>query len=311
MSRTEHEDILIIGAGPAGLAAAVFLRTRGVSVAIVDPRDWASDDRFAVVLHGDALHVLGDVGVAFERGEARAIERVTIDAADGRRTEVDLLALPSTQGPAAVAPHWLLCKKLEAALAATGTHVHWSHRLGRIAVDPAKVHAEIETLDADTGGYAVESSQKAVVRTRRHEPAYLIGADGRDSAVRAQLDIELQPLGPPEEVAVFEVDTDTEHAPELRVVVGDAVVTTWPLLERGARIAFHLPTAVAAPELTGGEPDAAALSVLLARHAPELGIAVRAVRGARVLVLILFGIAAVSMAIRMSRCGRCQRSPGR
>ncbi len=57
MARKDRHSVLVAGAGPAGLAAALFLRQRGVDVEVVDERWEAPDDDFHVILHPDVVEM--------------------------------------------------------------------------------------------------------------------------------------------------------------------------------------------------------------------------------------------------------------
>ncbi|MBF4561161.1 FAD-dependent oxidoreductase [Microbacterium sp. VKM Ac-2870] len=61
-SRTS--DVLIIGAGPVGLAAALTLRRRGVNVRIVDAAPRGASTSRAAVIHARTLEVLSTIHMA-------------------------------------------------------------------------------------------------------------------------------------------------------------------------------------------------------------------------------------------------------
>ena len=66
MARKDRHSVLVAGAGPAGLAAALFLRQRGVDVEVVDERWDAPDDDFHVILHPDVVERLDDAGARLD-----------------------------------------------------------------------------------------------------------------------------------------------------------------------------------------------------------------------------------------------------
>ena len=57
-------DVLIIGAGPVGLAAAVTLRRRGANVRIVDAAEHGASTSRAAVIHARTLEVLASIDLA-------------------------------------------------------------------------------------------------------------------------------------------------------------------------------------------------------------------------------------------------------
>ncbi|MDQ1124801.1 FAD-dependent oxidoreductase [Microbacterium trichothecenolyticum] len=78
-------DVLIVGAGPVGLALAADLRARGLDVGIVDKRPAAASGTRAIGIHSPALALLEGSGAAdallaravrIGRGEARADGRL-------------------------------------------------------------------------------------------------------------------------------------------------------------------------------------------------------------------------------------------
>ncbi|HTJ45302.1 MAG TPA: FAD-dependent monooxygenase [Kofleriaceae bacterium] len=242
MSRKNVREVLIAGAGPAGLGAALFLRERAIDVQVVDPGERPSDDELAVVLHRDVAQMLADAGVAFElEHEARAIESISIF--DGARWvgEADLAGASPFRGVPIAVPRWLLCKKLELALRRRGGKVAWNHRLARVEVASDHVRAEIDALELDGAGYAYAVTEKIVARSSTRQPAYLVAADGRESVVRTQLGIPMHAIAAPEVTASFEVELDRDPGTGARIVTGDAIATIWPLVGRALRITFHLP----------------------------------------------------------------------
>ena len=63
----KHErdvDVLVVGAGPVGLMAALMLAERGTSVRIIDREKWAGEHNYALALHPASLKLLDEVGLA-------------------------------------------------------------------------------------------------------------------------------------------------------------------------------------------------------------------------------------------------------
>ena len=271
----KRHQVLIAGAGPVGLGAALFLRERHIDVEVVDPAEGPSSDDLAVILHADTLARLADHGVPIDVGrEARPVDTVAVYDHERRHATVDLG--PGSPRCAAVLPLWLLCKKLEAALKQHGVKVAWNHRMTRFDVDNDGIHAQVDLLEVDTTGYARMASEKIVERSVVHEPTFLIGADGRESAVRTQARMGWHATGQAEVIAAFEVDCALELGNEIRVVMNDGATVLWPLPDGGVQVAFHLaPDAGLRP---GAEADAEDLMNLLRAHAPWVDLGVRRVR---------------------------------
>ena len=70
-------DVLIVGAGPTGLAAALFLAERGVPVRLVDQASAPAVTSRAQVINPRSLELLEASGVAAAIGrEARPVQGV-------------------------------------------------------------------------------------------------------------------------------------------------------------------------------------------------------------------------------------------
>jgi 2-polyprenyl-6-methoxyphenol hydroxylase-like FAD-dependent oxidoreductase len=62
----DQTDVLIVGAGPTGLALACALAARGIDFAIVDQAAEGSNTSRAAVIHARTLEVLDQIGVSRE-----------------------------------------------------------------------------------------------------------------------------------------------------------------------------------------------------------------------------------------------------
>jgi menaquinone-9 beta-reductase len=157
-------DVLVVGAGPAGTAAAVTLQRAGRSVIVVDkarfPRDKCCGDGLTTL----ALRELDRLGLQ----PTSVAGWYDVDAAylrspSGREVRVPL---PSTGRYAAVAPREQLDAALVGLARATGAEILDGH--GFRAIDPSTSdHVEVEVDGIGT------------VRTR-----YVVAADGMWSPVR-------------------------------------------------------------------------------------------------------------------------------
>jgi 2-polyprenyl-6-methoxyphenol hydroxylase-like FAD-dependent oxidoreductase len=72
-------------------------------------------------------------------------------------------------------------------------------------------------------------------------PAYVIGADGYDSAVRRMSAIELENYGVGQLFSVYEIEATGELPEEVRVIVDPDVTSVyWPLEEGRCRWGFEV-----------------------------------------------------------------------
>ncbi|MEV0974568.1 FAD-dependent oxidoreductase [Microtetraspora glauca] len=161
-----NAEALIIGAGPAGLTAAIVLAQRGRQVMIVDAQAEGANTSRAAVVHARTLEVLEPYGVA-DRLTAHGIPTPVFTIRD--RDQV-LVPVPFGGLPTAY-PYTLMISQAD-------TEAHLLARLqelGGKVIRPARV-TRVEQ-DADGVTATLEDGQQI-------RAAYLIGADGLNSTVR-------------------------------------------------------------------------------------------------------------------------------
>ena len=64
MTRSERTEVLVVGAGPVGLLAALQLARRGVDARIVDTARFTKGFSYCLALHPSTLELLDDAGLA-------------------------------------------------------------------------------------------------------------------------------------------------------------------------------------------------------------------------------------------------------
>ncbi len=286
MARKDRHSVLVTGAGPAGLAAALFLRQRDVDVEVVDERWDAPADDVHVILHPDVVERLDDAGARLDLAHAaHPVDAVVLH--DGAR-RVAALRLHETAvrpGPAAVLPLRILRDSLEDALRQRHVKVERHRRLARVHLVSDRVAAEVDVLDRDSAGYGVSHMEGIVVRTARHEPTHLIAADGYESVARQQLGIGWRAIGAPMATVAFEFACGWSPGPEAHLYVGDAVAALWPAPQRRLRLTFQLPasTPLLASWLDARHtPDRADLAMMVDAHLPWVHLPIGEVTWARV-----------------------------
>jgi 2-polyprenyl-6-methoxyphenol hydroxylase-like FAD-dependent oxidoreductase len=257
-------DVLVVGAGPVGLASAARLAGRGLEVALID-EDWRpAVHSYAALLHPDTLARLERAGLAGGlTGRGERIERIAFYEGSERRAELSLTALGGPRPHALAVPQSEFEECLLADVVARGVEVKWNHRLSAFDVRDGGVVAWVDRLERVSGGYALAGTRRVVGGSATVRARCLIGADGHRSAVRRALGAGFVERAPGCVVGAFEL-AGPATANEVRVVVGaGAVGTLWPLPGGRCRWGFELPADPAAvARASAGQPP-----VLLGRRA--------------------------------------------
>ncbi|MFG1796919.1 FAD-dependent oxidoreductase [Nocardia sp. NPDC049149] len=171
----ETTSVVIVGAGPAGLTAAVTLAAADVDFVLLDRLAEGANTSRAAVVHARTLEVLHELGIAEELiPEGLVVPTFTLH--DGGRTLATLRfdGLPTQYPYTLMVPQDTTEAVLLAALRKAGGDVHRPYQVTRV----------VEEND----GVTVEYTDAAgAVGTLRAD--YVIGADGMHSVVREQAGI--------------------------------------------------------------------------------------------------------------------------
>jgi 2-polyprenyl-6-methoxyphenol hydroxylase-like FAD-dependent oxidoreductase len=168
----ETTEVLIVGAGPTGLATAAALKRRGVRAAIVDRQAAGANTSRAAVVHSHTLELLESVGGVSERLVARGVHatRFTIRDRDRILMPVRFDRLPTKY------PYTLMISQADTEAALLERLIELGGEVRR-----PKVLAGF-TQDAQHVMAVMEDGQAFHAR-------YLVGADGMHSFVRGQAGI--------------------------------------------------------------------------------------------------------------------------
>jgi len=168
-------DVLIAGAGPAGLATAIGLAQQGVNFIIIDALPEAQNTSRAVVIHAATLGSLDRLGVAGRLiGQGIRAPHFRIRDKTALLMTLDFSALPGNYPFALMIPQ----DETEAIL------TERLGELGHIVRRPARL-TDFQTLEDGSLEARVKSDDGAFTV----KACYLVGTDGQDSAVRQCADI--------------------------------------------------------------------------------------------------------------------------
>jgi len=264
MSRLSDPEVLVVGAGPVGLVAALFLQQRGVRVTIVDMHQRTTQHSYALAIHPRTLRILEEAGLADALINAgRKLTKVAYYEGRERRAEIDYSRLGSTHPYLLVVRQSVLERAAEEALRRKNLKVLWGHRLQGLAVEDATLRTEVATLDQVATGYPVARTEWLVVRSETIRPAYVIGADGYDSAVRRMSGIEMAEYRAAQVFSIYEIEATGELPDEARIVFDpDLTSVYWPLEKGRCRWGFQIRDAAA------HEASMERLEQLIAARAP-------------------------------------------
>ncbi|MCF4121084.1 FAD-dependent monooxygenase [Antribacter sp. KLBMP9083] len=175
------QRVLVVGAGVAGTAAAIFLAERGVDVDLIDAKGEVTATGSGITLQGNALRVLHDLGVGEDvQRHGFAFTTLGLRAPDPAGTLLVEMPDARTGGPDLPAtvgiPRPELARILIERAASAGAHV----RMG----------TELTGLRQDDDGVDVDLADGT---TERYD--LVVGADGLHSRVREIIGIPERPAG--------------------------------------------------------------------------------------------------------------------
>ncbi len=192
--------LLIVGAGPTGLAAALFLAAEGVACRIVDQAKEPSATSKALAVNPRTLELLEPTGVSAKvLAEGRPIRRFELHKGDEVVLAMDLGEVHA-RFPMTALPQARTEALLTDALAAYGVHPERQVALEALTQGPGGVTATL----THAGG-----------RQETVEAPILFGADGAHSRVRQVLGLDFPGSAFPEPWKLVDVTFDAPvDAPE-------------------------------------------------------------------------------------------------
>lgn len=250
-------DVLIIGAGPTGLALAISLAQAGVDHVLVDKLSEGQNTSRAAVVHAHTLEALNGLGVAQRMSAAgMAITRFSLRDRDRPLVELTFDKLPSAFSYLLMIPQDATERILSERLAELGSHVHRGVSATSLEQRRDSVHVSISD-----GGI-----QRAI------DAKYVVGADGMHSLVRDAANIPFDGERYEHSFVLADVGMDWAHGrDEVRLYFADAgPVVVAPLPNGNFRI-------VAAMENAPETPQVEHIQAILDAHGPSDGVRITGV----------------------------------
>jgi 2-polyprenyl-6-methoxyphenol hydroxylase-like FAD-dependent oxidoreductase len=171
-------DVLIVGAGPSGLALGLQLARYGVKFQIIDKKSTFTSQSLAFAIQGSTLTALADLGVADGLLQLGAQVRKVNAYINGNPSfDIDYKQSTPSAFPFMLSIEQAKTERLlSGALQQQGHHITWN--------------AELLSFTQTKDGVVAEVAQdgKKVTTTA----AWIVGCDGVDSTVRKQLGLAFQ-----------------------------------------------------------------------------------------------------------------------
>ncbi|MCU0896862.1 MAG: FAD-dependent oxidoreductase [Burkholderiales bacterium] len=179
-----HHPVVIVGAGPVGLAAAIDFAVQGVATVVLDEDNTVSVGSRAVCYAKRALEILDRLGCAepvVERGISWNVGKVYFR--DRLVYTFNLLPEPGHHRPAFVnLQQYHFEETLLARAQALGrTDVRWMNRVTGVAQRGERVHLDVETPD---GSYALTCDWLVVADGARSPVRHLLGLESKGQVFR-------------------------------------------------------------------------------------------------------------------------------
>jgi 2-polyprenyl-6-methoxyphenol hydroxylase-like FAD-dependent oxidoreductase len=167
-------DLLIVGAGPSGLALAAELRRRGVASLIIDRQLAGANTSRACVVHARTLEVLEPLGVTGDLlAEGLKVPIFRIRDRDHALMTIDFSRIASPYSFTLMIPQ-------------NRVELHLERHLQELA---GSVMRPAELVGCAASSEGIEAQVRVGQETRAVRARWLIGADGMHSAVRERMNI--------------------------------------------------------------------------------------------------------------------------
>jgi 4,5-epoxidase len=250
-------NVLIVGAGPTGLALACDLRSRGIDVAIIDKAAAPATTSRALGLHPRGVEILARLGALGDLPEAAVHARaINVCVGERRLTRIEMARRPDGVTPGLlVIGQAEIEARLRGRLGTLGCEVMWGAELDGIERRDTAIDATVRSkagealLDAD----------------------WLVGCDGAHSRVRKLAGIAFDGTAFAARFILADVQLDWQRPANESVVWldRDGVLAAMPLPGSIWRVMAELPADLDIKADQNGSPSEETARELLYRYFKE------------------------------------------
>jgi len=173
---THRRPVIVVGAGPVGMAAAIDLRQHGVPVLLLDDDDTVSIGSRGVCYAKRTLEILDRLGV----GDAVCEKGVSWDVGrtffrDSEVYRFNLRPQPDHKRPGMInLQQYYLEEMLAARCEAAGVEIRWKNKVVAVQGAGSSAALEVETPD---GRYAIDCDWLVVADGARSPIRHMLGLD--------------------------------------------------------------------------------------------------------------------------------------
>jgi len=231
-----HTDVLIVGAGPTGLALALTLRQAGVDCVVLDRLGEGQNTSRAAVIHAHTLEVLAELGLADSlQAEGLWLTHFALRDRDRALLELDFAGLPSRYPGLLMLPQNDTERILSAALEQAGGSVQRGWNVESVRESGERVEVVARSDDS----------------VREFSARHVVGADGMHSLVRQTAEIGFDGKSYPQSFVLADVEMDWSHGrDEVKLFFSpEGLVVVAPLPGGSFRVVATLDEAPESPGL--------------------------------------------------------------
>lgn len=218
MTATQTARVLVVGAGPAGLTAAIEFARQGYAVRILDKAPTAAQESRAVAVNTKSLRVLEASGASSKlvaRGVHMRAVHVFVDGTEAVR--IDLSRLPLPHDYLLALPQSETEAILIETLATFGVVVERGIACTGVTTDAVSATVTLEHADG---------------RTETATSEWVVAADGAHSVVRKSLGLAFQGAAYPFRWSLADVDLSGQLAADegdIRLAPGKPILLRFPI----------------------------------------------------------------------------------